>query len=377
MDQKTSITMPPAYDISHYKVGIICALPLERKAVEAMLDEIHNTQIHIPGDDNVYTFGSLEKPGTVKHNVVVASLGAGSYGVVSAAQVANDIRRSFPHLKYGLMVGIAGAMARPKEADIRLGDIIVGCADNLPSVIDYSRGKDTADGFDIRSELANPPGALAIAVGALEAAHGRLGPTYLIHLADMLQRYRERYDQPRWPQNYYNLPDADDILFDSKLDSCEGQDDCGACLKEGRTQVIRKHRDLISPPPDLASRELKFIRKGPNGTVDYPMVFRGSIGSAHRLMKSSKRRDEEFQRVKDQRKAELLCFEMEASGIVRGWPCLVIRGICDYADSHKNNAWQNFAAATAAAYAKDLLLCVSSDAVRDANPIGEVVLYGR
>ena len=37
------------------------------------------------------------------------------------------------------------------------------------------------------------------------------------------------------------------------------------------------------------------------------------------------------------------------------FPCLVIRGICDYADSHKNKLWQPYAAATAAAYAKELL----------------------
>jgi nucleoside phosphorylase len=31
----------------------------------------------------------------------------------------------------------------------------------------------------------------------------------------------------------------------------------------------------------------------------------------------------------------VLCFEMEAAGIMNVLPCLVIRGICDYADAHK------------------------------------------
>jgi hypothetical protein len=49
---------------------------------------------------------------------------------------------------------------------------------------------------------------------------------------------------------------------------------------------------------------------------------------------------------------------MEAAGLMDGFPCLVIRGICDYADSHKSKNWQRYSAAAAAAYAKELLLGV-------------------
>ncbi|KAF3936273.1 hypothetical protein ABW19_dt0206785 [Dactylella cylindrospora] len=52
------------------------------------------------------------------------------------------------------------------------------------------------------------------------------------------------------------------------------------------------------------------------------------------------------------------CFEMEAAGLAEVIQCLVIRGICDYSDSHKNKQWQGYAAATAAAYAKELLLTI-------------------
>ena len=51
----------------------------------------------------------------------------------------------------------------------------------------------------------------------------------------------------------------------------------------------------------------------------------------------------------------VLCFEMEAAGLMNNFPCLVIRGISDYSDSHKNDGWQRYAAATAAAFAKELL----------------------
>ena len=51
------------------------------------------------------------------------------------------------------------------------------------------------------------------------------------------------------------------------------------------------------------------------------------------------------------------------------FPCLVIRGICDYSDTHKNDEWQGYAAMTAAAFAKDLLLLISPEMVQTEEPI--------
>lgn len=53
--------------------------------------------------------------------------------------------------------------------------------------------------------------------------------------------------------------------------------------------------------------------------------------------------------------------EMEAAGLMNDFPCLVIRGICDYADAHKNKEWQGYAAMAVAAYAKELVLVVPID----------------
>ena len=71
------------------------------------------------------------------------------------------------------------------------------------------------------------------------------------------------------------------------------------------------------------------------------------------------------------RKLGILCFEMEAAGLMDNFPCLVIRGICDYADSHKNKRWQPYAAATAAAYAKELLSIIPAQEVKAASKAGE------
>jgi nucleoside phosphorylase len=79
------------------------------------------------------------------------------------------------------------------------------------------------------------------------------------------------------------------------------------------------------------------------------VVFHGIIASADTLMKNATERDILS------RDNGVLCFEMEASGLMNGFPCLVVRGICDYSDTHKNDQWQGYAAMCAAAYTKRLL----------------------
>jgi nucleoside phosphorylase len=48
-------------------------------------------------------------------------------------------------------------------------------------------------------------------------------------------------------------------------------------------------------------------------------------------------------------------FEMEGARVWDNLPCIIIKGMCDYADSHKNKVWQVYAAATAASCAKAFL----------------------
>ncbi len=73
---------------------------------------------------------------------------------------------------------------------------------------------------------------------------------------------------------------------------------------------------------------------------------------------------------------DVLCFEMEAAGLMNQFPCLVIRGICDYSDTHKNKEWQGYAAMVAAAYAKDLLSRIPPSKVEAEKRIGELLSTG-
>src|SRR5947209_19902633 len=61
------------------------------------------------------------------------------------------------------------------------------------------------------------------------------------------------------------------------------------------------------------------------------------------------------------------CWGIDSASFVWKWrlldswdsfPCVVVRGISDYADSHKNKQWQPWAAAAAAAYVKELLCII-------------------
>ena len=70
-----------------------------------------------------------------------------------------------------------------------------------------------------------------------------------------------------------------------------------------------------------------------------PEVHYGNIKSANIVVKDPAAREA---LKKDM---NILCVEMEAAGLMDTLPCLVIGGICDYADSHKNKRWQPYAAA--------------------------------
>ena len=84
-------------------------------------------------------------------------------------------------------------------------------------------------------------------------------------------------------------------------------------------------------------------------TTNVPVIHYGLIGSANQVMRHG------ITREKLRQERGIICFEMEAAGLMDNFPCLVIRGICDYSDTHKDESWQPYAAATAAAYAKELL----------------------
>jgi nucleoside phosphorylase len=106
----------------------------------------------------------------------------------------------------------------------------------------------------------------------------------------------------------------------------------------------------------------KLLERSPRDNNN-PKIHYGVIASGNQVIKHGKTRDQLAQEL------SILCFEMEAAGLMDNFPCLVIRGICDYSDSHKNKQWQEYAAATAAAYAKELLFVIHPNEAQERSAV--------
>jgi nucleoside phosphorylase len=301
-----------------YTVAWVCALALEAAAARATLEKIHPKPPQPRGDNNTYTLGEI-----AGHNIVIAYLPSGVYGTTSAATVVAQMRSTFPSIRFGLMVGIGGGVPSTKN-DIRLGDIVVSRPTGaMGGVIQYDYGKTIASGVFQQTGMMNqPPQVLLNAIAKLQADQ-MLGSSQRITdvVSDILKRFVELMHQCSRPVQ------GQDHLYHTEYVHPKNEDTCIRCNKE---QLI--HRELRQS--------------------EDPRVHYGLIASGNQVMKDSQTRD---RLAKEHR---VLCFEMEAAGLMNQLPCLIIRGICDYCDSHKNKQWQGYAAIRAAAYAKILLSMV-------------------
>lgn len=250
---------------------------------------------------------------------------------------------SFPNVRIGLMVGIGGGVPSARH-DIRLGDVVVSAPRNgKGGVLQYDFGK-TIQGqrFQQTLYLNHPPTTLRTAVTGIQAQYRRRGHQIaetvngLLNCNTMLRRDFER------------PPPNSDLLF--RTDSIHDSRGCAeGCVKDSSNVIPRPERTELD---------------------ENPAIHYGLIASANRLMKDSLARD------RLAAEDDVLCFEMEAAGLINTFPCLVIRGICDYADSHKSKAWQGYAAMVAAVYTKDLLLRIPPSRVEAEKKIGDI-LSGR
>ncbi|KAF2831839.1 ankyrin, partial [Ophiobolus disseminans] len=304
-----------------YTVGWVCALPVELAAAQEMLDEEHHDLERDldDNDENLYALGSIGG-----HNVAIVCLPAGQIGNNPAATVATQMRATFKKIRFGLMVGIGGGVPSA-EADVRLGDVVVSQPHGtFAGVVQYDTGKTTASGFERTGALNSSPPILLAAVAKVRAMELRGRRTLLEHVSKL-----ERIAK------FQRVMAGPDILFEATYDHDRGQT-CDRCRVD--RQEARQPRE----------------------SEEEVVVHYGTIASGNQVMRSAVERD----RVSTEL-GGVLCFEMEAAGLMNSFPCLVIRGICDYADSHKNKRWQAYAAATAAACAKEVLSVIPSAEVAE------------
>jgi nucleoside phosphorylase len=298
-----------AHRKDEYDVAWVCVLHIEMGAARAMLDETHDPLPSMEDDTNSYVLGRIQA-----HNVVLACLPNAEYGTNNAAHVASNLKRTFPSIKYWLMVGIGGA--DPSRQDIRLGDVVVGTR-----VMQYDYGKIAKGEFKTTAIPRLPDHSLGTAISNLRSKH-ELEPT---QIPSILQDKLGKHQHFLHP----NLPDR---LFRKTYEHGGEASSCEDC----DSSKIMPRRIRMS---------------------NIPQIHYGAIASGNQVMKDAWIRDKVGSEL------DVICFEMEAAGIMGVLPCLPIRGICDYADSHKCKGWQRYAAATASAYTRELLEVLPSSNV--------------
>ena len=307
-----------------YTVGWVCALPIELAAAQTMLDEVHK---HVSDMYTRYTLGRIGD-----HNVVITCLPNGQTGTKStiANAVVAKMRSAFRSIRFGLVVGVGGGVPTA-EADIRLGDVVVSKPRNTNrGVVQYVSKEATPSEFKRTDPLNRPPDILLSAVSRVEANHPLKLDTIMEHASnfDQLPEFARQNAGP-------------DVLFEADYHHV-GEATCEMCSKE--RVVERKPRD--------------------NQDI---VVHYGTIASGNHDMRDGAERNRVSLEL-----GVVFCFETVAADLMDSFPCLVIRGICDYADSHKNTRWQAYAARAAAAYAKQLLSVMQPDTVPMTGRRGEV-----
>lgn len=289
---------------SRVTVIIETALPKEFAAVRAMLDDAVEFQFPGRGAARAFVLGEVPAKGGGTH-AVAAYLG--DQGNTTAGARAALAMERFPTTEVVVMVGIAGGVPSPLKAEthVRLGDIVVS---GEQGVVKYDFVKKDSLGAKPRHPPRPPDpqlleAALRLDAGALEGRRP---------WEEYIERARSLPNSAR--------PDAE--------------------------------RDLLA---DTANAELTVPhpfddRRTPNA----PRVFMGTIACADTLLKDPATRDA----LREQH--DVRAVEMEGFGIAEAtWLStkgfIVVRGICDYCDSRKNDVWQGYAAIAAAAYARALL----------------------
>ncbi|KAK7721930.1 hypothetical protein SLS57_004997 [Botryosphaeria dothidea] len=343
----------------HYTIGWVAALPHELLATTSMLDEKHDYPEDFSRhsrDTNQYYLGRIGQ-----HNVVITSLPSVGYGTVSAATTASNILSIFPHIRIGLLVGIGAGLPLvktkrvKKECDIRLGDVVVSEPNGTNSgVVQYDLGKDKGDDkFERVGFLGAPPEVLRKGLSSLKMKYRSEGSDIPNILEEMLQKFpRLKEPDPETESPAFTYQGSqNDRLFETpsahvEPDDSEAEEETPCFHCDAEKEIRRKVRESI-----------------------VPRIHYGTIASGNSVVKHSASRDKIMQRLSD----DCLCFEMEAAGLMNHFPCLVIRGICDYADAHKNDRWQNYAAATSAAFAKSLLKVLQPQEVENERSMNEAL----
>ncbi|KAL4892520.1 hypothetical protein BDV59DRAFT_43185 [Aspergillus ambiguus] len=325
---------------SDFTVAIICALPTEAEAVEELFDETYDTLSQYygkqAGDDNTYTTGRMGK-----HQVVLCYMPG--MGKRNAASVVSSLKTSYTRIEIALAVGICGGVPFPPgQTSIFLGDVIISDA-----VIEYDFGRQHPGGFQrkngVKETLGQP---------------NREVRSFLVGLRTKRTRgeFRERVfgcmrslqqSDHKWAYPGEELDVLCEPSHRHKHHPHEGWKMCSCMRKDSAISVCTEA--LETDCDVLGCRGSRVSHDRPDMEDTRPAIHIGTIASADTVMRSGEHRDALA------REEDVIGFDMEGAGIWDNISCLVIKGVSDYADSHKDKRWQAYAAAAGAAGARTFL----------------------
>ncbi|GKU04332.1 transcription factor [Fusarium langsethiae] len=334
---------PPA-DRKSFRIAIICAVSHEASAVSLLFDHFWDKECgpygRADGDTNHYITGRIGE-----HNIVLAVLP--SRGTNSAAAATASLRSSYTGLKLALLVGICGGVPRVGNFDVYLGDVVVSKA-----VIQYDYGRQYPGHFAVKNTVEDSLGRANKDIRSLLAAF-EIEPVRE-WLQDDASKYlkdlQEAAKKKRCQANYQYPGTKEDKLYSATY-AHRHRRWCSVCADDPDAFCeLASKASCAETGCDSAHLTVRERLKEVIPGGDFrPEVLIGRIGSGNKVIKSGGDRDQ----IAAQH--NLIAFEMEGAGVWDEVPCIIVKGICNYADSHKNKAWQDFAAATAAAVAKAIL----------------------
>ncbi|UKZ83913.1 hypothetical protein TrVFT333_011728 [Trichoderma virens FT-333] len=322
-----------------FNIALICALPLEASIVSALFDAQYDAEKYgkEQSDTNAYSMGAFDS-----HNVVLVHMP--NMGKVAAATAAAHLRASFPGIQLALVVGICGG-APFGPSELLLGDVIIS-----EGLVQYDLGRRLPNTFvrkDTPGEnLPRPRPEVRAILAKLKTIQGQ--SQLQKQISEHLQLLRQRSDLTI----PYPGPVNDQLFKPKYLHRHRPPLECTICANVDRD-------DICYAAIEASCEELGCTEMDPRprsrlihtSNESQPAIHFRLVATGDTVMRSGEDRDKLVARDK------VIAFEMEGAGVWETFSAaLVIKGVCDYADSHKNKKWQAYAAATAAAAAKAFLI---------------------
>ncbi|RDW64445.1 5'-methylthioadenosine/S-adenosylhomocysteine nucleosidase family protein [Aspergillus mulundensis] len=318
---------------TEFEVAIICALPLEATAVLSTFKDVWDDDPCLWGRDATdpisYILGAI-----AGRNVVLAH--QPRMGKVASATLAAYCASSFTNVKLALVVGVCGAAPFKKNGkEVLFGDVLIS-----DGVVQCDFGRQFSDGFkrkiDVQHSLGRPNARISSALAKLETKvhRSRLEAQITAHL--------ETDDEP----TPYPREDEDKLYASNYQHKHQHAGDCSLCARWSWNTGSLCSNSREATCEDLGCDSARLVQRCRRNKQNKPKTHIGLFASGDSVVKSAIHRDA------ISKDTNVIAFEMEGAGVWDAIPCGIIKGVCDYADSHKNKLWQEYAAATAAACAK-------------------------